>query len=239
VCMIVRHNSIYAETSNAFGPEQMGMLMIGACIHDLGHDGVGNTVDGVHETGRLEKRSFEFARPYLMAAGLDNEDRLADLRIMLLCTDVSPLYSPDTPVNQMKAAYQYHYLGGKEGGSAPELNDDLKILLDRPDLTLMGLILHEADIAASAGLDYVVTKYETRLYRDEIAHEKAGPQHVLNFLDEICQRQMLSGAGQKLYAANLARICALAEEGVKEGNQPYTRPEDSEFLTGGPSGENS
>ncbi len=230
ICLVVRHNNIYADTANAFDKKQIAMLMIAACIHDLGHDGRGNTVDDVHKVGRLEKRAFQLARPYLIAAGLNDETILDDIQTMVLCTDVSPLYDPNNPASQMKAAYRYHYQGGK-GHPLPDFNDDLKVLAGRDDLALMGLILHEADIAASAGLDYSVTKYETRLYRDEIAQEEAGPQHVLDFLDEVCQRQMLSGAGQKLYAGNLARICALSEEGVKNGNKPFTRPEDSEFLT--------
>ncbi|GJL84490.1 MAG: hypothetical protein DHS20C02_02650 [Micavibrio sp.] len=230
ICLIVRHNSIYADTSNEFDKDQIAMLMISACIHDLGHDGQGNTVNEIHMSGRLEKRAFQLARPYLMATGYNDGSRLADIRTMLVCTDVSPLYDPNNPASQMKAVYKYHYQGGK-GNPLPYLSDDLSVLADRPDVTLMGLILHEADIAASAGLEYSVTKFETRLYRDEIAKEEAGPQHVLDFLDEVCQRQMLSGAGQKLYAGNLARICALAEEGVKNGNKPFTRPEDSEFLS--------
>lgn len=230
ICLIVRHNNIYADTSNAFDADQIAMLMIAACVHDLGHDGQGNIVNDNHISGRLEKRAFQLARPYLIAAGYGDESRLSDLKTMILCTDVSPLYDPRNPAAQMKAAYRYHFQGGK-GNPLPYLGRGLESLAKRHDLALMGLILHEADIAASAGLDYSVTKFETRLYRDEIAQEEAGPQNVLDFLDEVCQRQMLSGAGQKLYGANLARICALAEDGVKNGNKPFTRPEDSEFLS--------
>jgi hypothetical protein len=41
---------------------------------------------------------------------------------------------------------------------------------------------------------------------------------------------MLSEAAQKLYAANLARTLILAEEAVKNGDEPFPAPEHSDFI---------
>ena len=47
---------------------------------------------------------------------------------------------------------------------------------------------------------------------------------------------MLSEVGQQLFAANLARIYALAEEDYKAGNETYPALEKSNFVLGAKSG---
>lgn len=230
--LVAVHNDIYEETPRAFAPEDVALLMIAACIHDLGHDGKGNMLKGVFVPGRMEKASAQLARPYLKVAGLTEENKLEALQIMLLCTDVAPLNDPANMMNQMKAAYRFHFLGQK--GKTESLNLDAEIarLEKDPVLTMMCLILHEADIATSAGLDYEVTKYETALYRCEIGDDEARPSHIVDFLNNVCQRHMLSDAGQELYAANMARIFALAEQDLRDGNHPFPKVEYSLFMTG-------
>lgn len=225
--LIVHHNKIYAGTPDALTKEQIGVLLVAACIHDLGHDGRGNTDgEGVHHPSRVENRSFKLARSYLRKAGCCDKGNLEDIRVLLICTDASPLMDPNNPVSQMKAAYCHHY----QGGEKPVLKDDIAALNDRKDLALMALLLHEADIATSAGLHYNVTKFETQLYRDEVGPDKARPTHVIEFLDRICQKQMLSEAGKKIFAENFEAIYVRTKEAVEEGNIPYKRPEKSDFL---------
>ena len=166
--MIAVHNGIYAGTSRAFTGEQIALLLIAACVHDLGHDGKGNTVRGVFEQGRLERRSFDLAAVYLKAVGFKDSKTLEDLRIVILCTEVTPLGDPGNTMSQMKAAYRYHFLGYKTKTHTLGLDIDLAPLQKDPQLTMMSLILHEADIATSAGLTYPVTKYETTIYMQEI-----------------------------------------------------------------------
>ena len=228
--MIAVHNDIYHGTSRAFGSQQIGMLLIAACIHDLGHDGKGNTVKGVFEQGRLEKRSFDLAATYLRAAGLQDQDVLESLRVMILSTEVTPLGDPGNSMSQMKAAYRFHFQGHKSKTHTLNLDPDLSRLQTDSRLTMMSLILHEADIATSAGLTYPVTKFETTIYMREIKKEDALPQHVVDFLNQICQRQMLSDAAQRLYAANMARIYVLAEEDIRHGDVPFPSVEQSDFL---------
>lgn len=214
------HNRIYEGTPRAFSRRELALLLVSACIHDFGHDGLGNTVRGVFEPGRLERLSFELARPYLAAAGMDEGADLDALEIMLLATDVAPLGDPTSPMRQMKAAYRFHFLGERQGGSL-NLSRQLSPLEKDAGLAQMALILHEADVATSAGLDYGLSQYETGLYRREVGADEARPSHILDFLEQVCQRQFLGAAAQKLYSANMARIHALAEKDAAAGDAPY------------------
>ncbi len=229
--LISVHNSIYGGTARALSAEQIAVLLIGGCIHDLGHDGLGNTVKGVFYPGRLERQSFEFAAPYLHAAGA-SDDILSTLKAIVLTTDVTPLGIVTNPMHQMKAAYRFHFLGENEQYSTLNLSDDWAVFEDDSMLTLMACLLQEADIATSAGVDYAVTQYETCILMDEIGAQEARPAHVLDFLEKVCQRRFLSDAGQKLFGANLARIYALAEEADQNGNEPFPRAQHTDFILG-------
>lgn len=214
------HNRIYDGTAWSLDERQVALVLIAACVHDLEHDGLGNTIRGVFEQGRLERLSFELARPYLVAAGLDDGTDLLALQVMLLTTDVAPLGDPTSPMRQMKAAYRFHFLGERRGEPL-NLSRDLALLEKSPAVAQMALILHESDVATSAGLDYGLSQYETSLYCQETGAEDARPSHVLAFLEQVCQRQFLGAAAQKLYSANMARIYALAEQDVRAGDVPY------------------
>lgn len=218
--LVGEHNEIYEGTSRAFDDNRVALMMIAACVHDFLHDGKGNTIRGVFEPGRLERQSFYMAAPYLAAAGLP-QVYFDSLKVMLLCTDVSPLGDPTNMLNQMKTAYRFHFLGQRDLAGPLNLDLEISALEHDPGLVMMSLLLHEADIATSAGLSYDVTKYETVLYRREIGEKYARPSHIVDFLNLVCQRRMLSDAGQKLYAANMARIYALAEQDSSDGNVSF------------------
>ncbi len=227
--LIDTHNGIYQGTGQELNARQAGLMLLAACIHDLGHDGKGNTIKGVFEQGRLERRAFNLAQPYLEACGIGKGD-LDALLLMLLCTDVSPLGDPANPANQMKAAYRYHFMDEKKKIEALNLDAELNALEKDAPLVMMALILHEADIGTSAGLDYSLTTYESTLYRREMG-EQAFPRDVVGFLRDVCQRAMISDAGKKLFSANMARVLALAERDFADGNRAYPQPEHSEFLS--------
>jgi hypothetical protein len=226
--LVYVHNSIFKDTPRALDDNQAALLIIACCVHDFGHDGMGNTLKGIHHPGFAERRSFTMASPYLNKLGM-SEPGLFDLKVTLLSTDVSPLGDPGNYMNQMKAAYRFHFLGERKGLQTLNLDAELSRLQKNPALTIMSLMLHEADISTSAGLAYDVTKYETAIYAQEIG-EDARPSHIIEFLDTVCQKRMLSDAAQKLYAANMARIYALAVEDVKNGNQPLPKAEFSDLI---------
>lgn len=230
--MIAEHQNIYKDTSRLFGQEQLALMLATACIHDVGHDGKGNTLKGVYIPHRLEQNSFDIVKPVLKnLKGITNE-MLSTIHLMLICTDVTPLNDPSNTLNQLKSAFRFHFLGEYKKVEALNLDPEIKALEDSPELTLMCLMMHEADIATSAGLHYNITKYETSLLMQEIGTAAARPLQIINFLNEICGRQMLTEVSQQLFAANLARIYALAEEDLRNGNLPYPRPEYSDFILG-------
>ncbi len=229
--IISAHNEIYAGTSRVLTLPEMALLLVSACIHDYAHDGVGNIVRGHFAPGRLEDQSFSQVAPYLRLCGLSVPD-LARLRVMLLCTDVSPLGDPESYMRQMKAAYRFHFTAENRKMARLHLSPELALLEQEPALSQLALILHEADIATSAGLDYGLTQFETGLYRREIGLEAGRPSHVLDFLEQVCLGQFMSTAAQKLYASNMARIQALAEEDFRDGNVPFPAPDETDFMRG-------
>jgi hypothetical protein len=230
--MIAVYNDIYEGTARVFDNKKIAILLSTACIHDFGHDGKGNTVKGVYVPHRLEQNSYDLVAPVFTALGFDNADDLNMIHVMLLCTDVTPFKDPGNAVNQAKSAYRYHFLGGRTHWDGLNLDKELSVMEECPACAAMALMIHEADIATSAGLHYDITKYETGLLMNEISDGVARPENVINFLNDICNRQMLSEVGQQLFAANLARIYALAEEDFKAGNEAFPPLEESNFVLG-------
>lgn len=218
--LAVAHNTLFTGTSQALNNENGLLLMIAACVHDLGHDGTGNMAKGVFKQSRLELQSIDIIEPYLTASGLDEQYRYA-LRVMILSTDVTPMNDSANPMNQMKAAYRFHFRGDKDKVDSLHLDPSMRALQSNEKLTLMSALLHEADIATSAGISYEVTQYETILYREEVCEDDARPQHVVDFIDNICKREFLTDASQRLFGANLARIYAQASEAAKNGNESF------------------
>ena len=234
--LIVAHNDIYKQTDQALDDQSIAMLILAACIHDIGHDGKGNMLKGQFIQGRLEQQSFELAKPYLKAVGLVDEDILDAVNIMLLTTDTAPLGELSNAMNQMKAAFRYHFMGGKTMTHALNLDEELSRLPKDAHLALLCLLLHEADIATSAGLTYEMTKYETASFMRELRDDEAYPEQIIDFLNQICQKRMLSDAAQRLYGSNLARIYALAEQDVRDGNHALPSTEHSDFMLAGSAG---
>lgn len=230
--LMAHHNEIYAGTSKVFSDKDICLLLTAACIHDVAHDGRGNTVQGVHERGRLETRSFDVLRHWMEPLGFDDPQLHEALRVMLMGTDVSPVGDSRAPVAQMRTAYRHHFFGQKGWVEPLNLSSDLQPLEENGHLAMMALTLQEADIATSAGLDYSVTKFETALICEEYNMPEALPQHIINFLRDVCNRQFLSDAGQRLYAGNMARIFALAQKDVDAGNLPLPDSLHADLVVG-------
>ena len=229
--LIAVHNGIYKGTARELAEDDIALMLIGGCIHDLGHDGMGNTVKGVFYAGRLERQSYEYAEPYLMAAGID-EGALQKLKTIILTTDVTPLGDVTNAMNQMKAAFRFHFLGENEQFHTLNLSQELDALEQDKKAAIMACLLHEADIATSAGLSYEATQFETCKLMEEIGTAEAKPSHIVDFLEKVCQRRFLSEAGQKLFGANCARIYALAQEQESGGNEAFPEAAHTDFILG-------
>lgn len=229
--MIAVYNGIYEGTTRAFGQESIALMLGTACIHDFGHDGKGYVMKGVYIPHRLELISYDSVAPVFKKIDM-SDAQLELMKAMLICTDVTPFNDPANGLNQTKSAYRHHFLGAKSRAVSLNLDEELTILEKSAEASAMALMLHEADIGTSAGLHYDITKFETCLLRMEIADGIACPQNIINFLEDICNRQMLSEVGQQLFAANMARIYALAEQDAKNGNDPFPQIDQSDFILG-------
>lgn len=171
--LIEENNRLFANDPRAIlAPEETALAMTAICIHDLMHDGKGNGHGESYVPGRLEQHSFDRARPWLHAAGLDSED-LLDIEVLILSTEVTPINDPAAPAARMRSAYDFHF----QGGLVCELTGKLTRLQGRRDLARIGLLLHTADIANSAGVSVAMSRHETALFMREcgIAESKADP----------------------------------------------------------------
>ena len=233
--LIKTHNTINKNTVRVCDQNDIITLMISACIHDLGHDGEGNTIDGTYYQARLERNAYQTAIKYFYAIGFRDQEKFGTLmdhiRTILLCTDTSPIGHKSSFMKQMKTIYQQHYRNEK-AHSRFKLDPELYLLTHDPALSMMALLLHEADMASSSSLSYDMTVFETACFYKEIGKNQAKPEHVLEFIDSICERQVISDAGQKLYAKNMEKIIEQAEKDIESGNHPFPPPEETAFILG-------
>jgi hypothetical protein len=194
---------------------QQALLICAATIHDFCHDGKGNSKDGEHIPMRLEAKAFHCASPVLNKIGLSTED-LEDLRLMILATDVSYGEQALSPSRVLTRCYDYIYGDADEPVIAA---DDYKFMIDsfmdRKSLTLMAMILEEADLFTSAGLSYEYAKMATVLVakETEILSTKASTFH--GFLEMICGGILKTPAGQKLFKPTFDQIYKIVSEDVK------------------------
>ena len=232
--LITTHNSLNKNTDQACDDSEIALLMLTACIHDLGHDGKGNTVETVYHQARLERQSYQIIIKYFYAIGFKDQNTFETLmdhiRTMLLCTDVSPLGNKNSFTNQMKTIYRQHFKGEKPSAQF-KLDPELYLQKENPKLSAMSLLIHEADMASSSSLSYDLTVLETASFYQEIGEKEARPEHILEFINNICQRQALSDAGQKLYSENMKNIIAQAEKDIEAGNKPFPPMDKVPFVT--------
>ncbi len=186
---------------------QKELLVIAACMHDLGHPGGRNS-----KPAEFEQQSLDLARPHLEPLGVD----MNALTVMILCTDVGT-YTP-----QLKEMYKAHFMGG----DMPQLDPVLKSLASDRDLTLMSLMLHEADIADSAGIDYETTCQATTVVFEEFGEEPSAAS-IIGFIDYVCNNTMLTPAGIQLYNDNMKAIYAQAQADAAAGINPCKKKVES------------
>ena len=212
------HNKLFKNSIGSLTHQDIAKLIVAACIHDLGHDGSSNIVDRKYIMARIEKRSFTYAQPFLEQSRVSSEI-LGDISIMLIGTDTAPFGDPISPSNQIKVAYEYHY--GIQGQGGLNLSEELSVLENNDRLSLLCVMLHEADIMNSAGVDYEITCYESVSVSKEFGESGAYPEDTLLFLDKICNGGFCSDAGSFLADDNLALIKDQIMKDFKSGNSSY------------------
>jgi len=140
-----------------------------------------------------------------------------------MTTDISPLGDPISPVNQLRKAYEYHFGMEEEKVDEEEaiLSEELSALMENSHLCLLSVMLQEADIMNSAGVDYDIARYESIAVSEEIGLSQSLPEDTLLFLETICNGKMLSDAGRFLCEKNLETIIGRVLEDYRSGNKPY------------------
>jgi hypothetical protein len=207
---IHKHNQIYKGTEWELEARDVALLVTAANIHDFMHDGQPNG----EIPSRLEKQSYELAAPFLKSAGVD-DDFLADLKTIILATDVTPPGEPQAPANQMKEAYKF-YFAGKEG--KPDLDEGLSRLHDNPRLCLLAALFQEADVLPSVAFGYQRGVKENIKVAEE-GDKTPSPNFMLFFLDNIFG-EFITEAGRKNQIAFL-ETKKLYDADLKNGIADY------------------
>ncbi|GEM_PF-1334644 len=212
-----RHRASIDKDLYDLPPETAALMLVAACVHDYCHDGRGNNIDGVHTPMRLEKNAFDKAEPSLRQFGLPQSE-LERVRVMILTTDVSFDDMGSSPSRRLRAAYAHHF----EGKHAPKLCPVLVPLAEDKTLSLMAMMLEEADIYTSVGLNYDYARLTTVLVAQEtkILTTKASTLH--GFIEMICGGLMASPASRLLFNETFQAISRQAAEDVR-ANIDYAR----------------
>ncbi len=216
--LIATHNQIHAH-EGALDSHAIALLLAASCIHDLGHQGGDNMRGGVYTPGYQEQQATEFARPYFDALELDRDDIL-DIEAIVFCTDITFSAGDNSPCIRMKRIFKSQHWNSGEDVSLLLLGR-MRRFEDNPLLSLMAMLLHEADIASSAGLTYAQTIAETINIMEERGVKTAGPGTVLCFLREQLGETMFTQAARQLFGTTMAGIIAQAEQEKAAGRKTF------------------
>jgi hypothetical protein len=219
--LAARHNELFArDEKRKLSGEMIAMLLTAACIHDLGHQGGDNLKEGVYTPGNMEQRSFDIARPYFEALGMD-PGRLRDIETIVFCTDITFFAGDNSPCVRMKKIYKHYYWDDDSGDVPTMMMGKLRRFEGNPMLVLAAMILHEADVGTSAGLSYARTIKETVDLMAERGVNRAGPATVLAFLREQLGETMFTEAGKQIFGPVMTQVIAQAEKDVAAGRKSF------------------
>lgn len=218
--LVSTHNRLFRDTNRVFSLDQIAILIAGSCVHDLGHQGGDNLQDGVYTPGKMEQYALQVAKPYFRALGVSDDD-IGDIETIVFCTDITFFAGDNSPCVRMKKIYKYYFWDDHREDVSMMMMGKLRRYEDRPRLVLMAMILHEADIATSAGLSYEQTIKETINIMEERGVKTAGPRTVLAFLREQLGETMFTEAGKQIYGKVMAGVIKQAEQDVERGRATF------------------
>lgn len=203
-------------------PADFMKMLIAAIIHDLGHEGGDNMRDGIYTPGYMEQKAMDIVRPYFEHFGLDR-DFFGDIETVVFCTDITFFAGDNSPCIRMKKIYRHFFTRDLPEGEDVEtmMMGKLRRFEDNPRLAMMAMLLHEADIATSAGLTYEQSKAETISIMEERGITTAGPKTLLRFLIEQLDGKMMTPAAQALFAGPMAGIMQQANDELSSGVESF------------------
>jgi hypothetical protein len=224
--LMATNNDIAPKTGGVrLSDAEIAKMLAACCIHDLGHKGGDNLRDGVYTPGYMEQRSFNIARPYLAAAGAPEED-LRDIETIVFCTDITFFAGENSPCLRLKKIFKHYFWGDKGDDIAALMLGKLRRYEGNKPLVLMAMILHEADIASSAGLSYDQTIRETLSIMGERGVTTAGPRTVLAFLREQLGETLFTDAGKQIFGRVMQDVIARAEADIAAGRELFAAPDN-------------
>jgi len=218
--LVSTHNRIFRDTNRAFNPDQIAELLTGSCVHDLGHAGGDNMREGVYTPGQMEQYALNIAKPYFRALGV-GDDSIGDIETIVFCTDITFFAGDNSPCIRMKKIYKHYFWEDHREDVTMMMMGKLRRYEDRPRLVLMAMILHEADVATSAGLSYEQTMKETINIMEERGIKTAGPRTVIAFLREQLGETMFTEAAKQLYGGVMSEVIKKAEKDIERGRTTF------------------
>lgn len=217
--LIAAHNHIFENSNLVLDEQKIALLLACACAHDLGHSAQGNFENRKYVFAAQERRSFGYVKPFLLDLGFTSS-MCDDVYMMIVTTDVTPFGDPLSPANQLRSAYEYHF-GTSEYDDNIQLRSELRDLQENSKLCLLSMLLHEADLMNSSGVDYDITIEESRKISQEIGKSITRPEDTYLFLKVICHERMITDAAQLIAGENIRRIISRICEDIQRGIQSY------------------
>lgn len=218
--LITEHNRIFKDTNRALNATQIAELLTASCVHDLGHEGGDNLQEGMYTPGQMEQYAFVLSKPYFERLGVP-EDQMGDIETIVFCTDITFFAGDNSPCIRMKKIYKHYFWDDDRDDVSMMMMGKLRRYEDNPRLVLMAMLLHEADVATSAGVSYEQTVKETINIMEERGVTTAGPRTVLAFLREQLGETMFTEASKQLYGPVMAEVIRRAEEDIARGRVTY------------------
>ncbi len=183
-------NEAYQEIN--FTPEEKAFLIFASLIHDLGHDGTGNTKKGENIPFRLEKISVDLAEPFIKRyMGSKSSAFIGNLRAVVYATDIasSSDFLRDLLIYQR---------GLKT--TAPvfsSVTEVLRPLAENPRLAELAAMLCDADIAFSIAYNFACTwEASINLSKEITGSDEVALNNLNAFNDKMAD--IKSVAGEKL-----------------------------------------
>lgn len=221
--LMATHNHIHAGTGNVLNSIRAATLLTAACIHDLGHQGGDNAREGVYTPGFMEQRAIDIARAYFDALGV-GRDEIGEIETMVFCTDITFFAGDNSPCVRMKKIYKHFFWDDQNEDVSMMMMGKLRRFEDNPKLVLMAMMLHEADVATSAGLSYEQTVKETINIMEERGLKVAGPRTVLAFLREQLGETMFTESSRQIFGVVMGEVIRRAEADIERGRKTFYEP---------------
>jgi len=218
--LMATHNKLHGGTNRMLTNIHIAKLLTASCIHDLGHIGGDNLKEGMYTPGFMEQRAFDIARPYFEALGLDNDD-FRDIETLVFCTDITFFAGDNSPCVRMKKIYKYYFWDDRNEDVSMMMMGKLRRFEDNPRMALMAMLLHEADIATSAGISYERTVTETLSIMGERGVTTAGPRTILAFLREQLGETLFTEAGKQIFGPVMNSVISRAEQEMESGIETF------------------